>query len=164
MATLHMVCGLPCSGKTTLARELERDLDAVRLTPDEWAMRMMGELLPAKGLPLSELEKIRDPIEILLWDLTVRLLGLGVDVIIDFGFWTRDEREDFRRRAADIGARSELHYLGVPEEELRRRLEARNADLPEGVFWIDPSWMQEWFVLFEAPTADELVPRESNAL
>jgi hypothetical protein len=164
MATLHMICGLPCSGKTTLARELERDLNAVRLTPDEWAMRMMGERLPAKGLPLSELQKIRDPIESLLWDLAVRLLGLGVDVIIDFGFWTREDRERFRVGAAAIGARSELHYLDVPEEELLRRLEARNADLPAGTFWIDPAWMREWFGWFEAPVAEELVAREANAL
>lgn len=159
MATLHMICGLPCSGKTTLARELERERRAVRLTPDEWAMRMMGDLLPAKGLPLSELEKIRDPIESLLWDLAVRLLGLGVDVIIDFGFWSREEREKFRGLAAAIGARTELHFLDVSAGELLRRLEARNADLPVGVFWIDPIWMREWFEIFEAPVAEELVPR-----
>ena len=39
MATLHLMVGLPCSGKTTLAKKLEVERAALRLTPDEsvWA-------------------------------------------------------------------------------------------------------------------------------
>ncbi|MCC7188403.1 MAG: AAA family ATPase, partial [Anaerolineales bacterium] len=33
---LIIVCGLPGSGKTTLAKCFEEDLHAVRLSPDEW--------------------------------------------------------------------------------------------------------------------------------
>jgi predicted kinase len=33
---LIIVCGLPGAGKTTLAKELERNLQAVRFCPDEW--------------------------------------------------------------------------------------------------------------------------------
>ena len=36
MATLHLMVGLPCSGKTTLAKQLEQERSALRLTPDEW--------------------------------------------------------------------------------------------------------------------------------
>ncbi len=41
--TPHMVCGLPGSGKSTLARQLEHELDLVRLTPDEWMLRLGGD-------------------------------------------------------------------------------------------------------------------------
>jgi predicted kinase len=34
MATLHLICGLPCSGKTTLAKQLEQQHAALRLTTD----------------------------------------------------------------------------------------------------------------------------------
>jgi predicted kinase len=33
---LIIICGLPGSGKTTLAKTLERQLAAVRFSPDEW--------------------------------------------------------------------------------------------------------------------------------
>ena len=43
MATLHLMVGLPCSGKTTLARKLEYACSALRLTPDEWQLRLFGQ-------------------------------------------------------------------------------------------------------------------------
>ena len=43
MATLHIMVGLPCSGKTTRARALEAELPALRLTPDEWHLRLFGQ-------------------------------------------------------------------------------------------------------------------------
>ena len=36
MSTLYLTCGLPGSGKTTLAKQLERDLPALLLNGDEW--------------------------------------------------------------------------------------------------------------------------------
>ena len=41
--TLFLLCGLPCSGKTTLARRLERERHALRLTPDEWIAQLLSE-------------------------------------------------------------------------------------------------------------------------
>src|SRR5438105_1027278 len=107
--TLHLICGLPCSGKTTLAREIEREREALRLTPDEWIARILGT-----DPSINALDAARDPMESLLWDLAARVLTLGVDVILDFGFWSGAEREEFRARAAALGARSELHFLDVP--------------------------------------------------
>jgi predicted kinase len=154
-----MICGLPCSGKTTFAKQIEREQNALRLTPDEWIVRLYGADVAGEAL-----DAVRDPVEGALWDLAARVLVLGVDVTLDFGFWTRGEREDFRARAAQLGARSELHFLDVREETLLTRLAARNADRPPGAFWIDEARMREWFRLFEPPTADELRPREANTL
>jgi predicted kinase len=36
VSTLFLTCGLPGSGKTTLARSLEQEYSALRLTADEW--------------------------------------------------------------------------------------------------------------------------------
>jgi predicted kinase len=37
---LVLLCGLPASGKTTLARELADAYRAVRLNPDEWELAL----------------------------------------------------------------------------------------------------------------------------
>ena len=154
-ATLHLMCGLPCSGKTTAARAIEAEVSALRLTPDEWIQQLYGDL---SG---EALDGARDPVEHVLWELAARVLVLGVDVILDFGFWSRAEREEFRLRARRLGARSELHFSDVSEQELLRRLAARTADPPPGTFSIDEGLLQTWFELFEPPSGEELMPQDA---
>ena len=89
MPVLHLICGLPGSGKTTLARRLERDLPAVRLAPDEWMARIVGD-----GYD----EAKRAAVEAVQWEIAARALRLGVDVILENGFWSSSECDDFRAR------------------------------------------------------------------
>jgi predicted kinase len=85
--------GLPCSGKTTLAQKLESEKAALRLTPDEWQVRLFGQ-----DAEESEHDARHELIEAMLWNIASRALVLGTNVILDFGFWAREEREDFRLR------------------------------------------------------------------
>jgi predicted kinase len=156
IATLHLICGLPCSGKTTLAKTIELERLALRLSPDEWIVTLYGADISDEALDAA-----RDPVETALWDLAARVLVLGLDVILEYGFWSRSEREEFRRRATRLGARSELHFTDAPREELIRRLAQRNAQLPAGSFWIDEARLRSWCDVFEPPSTDELRPRET---
>ena len=150
--------GLPCVGKTTLARRLEDELPALRLTPDEWHIRLFG--LDFDLDVEHELHNSRhDLIESLLWTVAERVLALGSNVILDFGFWVRVEREDYRARAAAVGAASEIHFLDLPEQEHVARLVRRNAAVPASTFLVSEIRLKQWMAQFEAPTADELVRR-----
>ncbi len=81
-------------------------------------------------------------------------------MILDFGFWAREEREDFRLRAKKLGASSEVHFLDVPVDELMRRLAARNSQLTQESFHIPEDTMKPWIEFFQRPTPDELERRE----
>jgi len=155
LATLHLMVGLPFSGKTTLARKLEQECSALRLTPDEWQVRLFGQ--DAKE---PDHDARHSLIEAMLWNIASRALALGTNVILDFGFWARDEREDFRLRAKQLGASSEVHFLDVSEDELMRRLEERNRQPSHESFYISAEMMKPWIALFQRPTPDELVRRE----
>ena len=156
MATLHLMVGLPCSGKTTLARKLEHELPALVLTPDEWQIRLFGQ-----DAEEPEHDARHSLIEALLWNLASRALELGTNVILDYGFWAREEREYFRAQAKQLGASSEVHFLDVPEEELLRRLALRNSQPPqETSFTIPIEMMKPWIAFFQRPTPDELEPSE----
>ena len=155
MATLHLMVGLPFSGKTTLARKLEQQCSALRLTTDEWHVRLFGQ--DAKE---PEHDSRHILIEAMLWNIASRVLELGTNVILDFGFWAREEREDYRLRAKQLGASSEVHFLDVSEEELFRRLEERNSQPSQESFYISVEMMKPWIAFFQRPTADELVRRE----
>jgi len=155
MATLHLMVGLPCSGKTTRARKLEIERSALRLTPDEWQLRLFGQ-----DAEEPEHDARHTLIETLLWEMASRALTLGTNVILDYGFWAREEREDFRSRARQLGASSEVHFLDVPPEELFRRLAQRNAQRSSTSFYIPEEMMRPWIALFQKPTPDELERRE----
>jgi predicted kinase len=147
--------GLPCSGKTTLARQLAYERAALRLTPDEWQVRLFGQ--DAKD---PEHDARHTLIEAMLWEVAGRALVLGTNVILDYGFWAREEREDYRARAQQLGASSEIHFLDVPEEELLRRLAHRNAQPSPGAFYIPAAMMHPWIAFFQKPAPDELARRE----
>jgi len=155
MATLHLMVGLPCSGKTTLSRKLERELPALRLTPDEWHIRFYGQ-----DAEHPEHTVRHSLIEERLWEIGRRVLELGSDVILDYGLWAREEREDYRQRAKQLGAACRVHYLDVQDDELIRRLRERNSRPSAEYFLIPEEAMRPWISIFEVPTADEFDRRE----
>jgi predicted kinase len=147
--------GLPCSGKTTLAQNLEHKLPALRLNLDEWHIRLFGQ-----DAEEPEHDARHSLIEALLWNIASRALELGTNVILDYGFWAREEREEYRSRAKHLGASSEVHYLDVPEDELLRRLAERNSRPSQESFLISAEAMKPWIAFFQKPTLDELERRE----
>lgn len=146
MPTLHLLVGLPGAGKTTLARRLER-AGALRLTPDEWMRPLFGvdDIDGKRGLLEREL----------LWSVARRALELGVDVVLDYGLWSPQERGLYRERAQQLGAAVQLHVLDLPLDELWQRLEERNAG-GEHPFQVSREQLHEWDGWFQRPDAGEL--------
>lgn len=151
MATLFLLCGLPGAGKTTLAKQLEQTQSALCLCPDEWIA-----IILADANDKVELDRLRSPVEAIQWEVAKRALVLGINVILENGFWGREERNSYRAQAEALGARVELHYLEVSRDELWARLAQRNANLPPGTFTVTEDELDLWLSWFEAPTADEL--------
>ncbi len=142
-ARLIIVAGLPGSGKTTLARQLEQEFGAVRFSADEW--------MEALGIDLHA-ERERDHIEKLQWQLAQRLLMLKNTVIVEWGTWGKWERDILRVRARELGAAVELRYLTAPLEELFQRIQLRAMEDPP-IRW---EAVQRWASAIEAPTNEEL--------
>jgi len=140
---LIIVCGLPGSGKTTLAMRLESKLHAIRFAPDEW--------MTALSLDIYD-EASREKIEALQWKFAQNLLALGLTVIIEWGTWARSERDTLRTGARALGAAVELHYLSAPADVLFDRVQRRGMENPP----IGRDDILRWFDIFQTPTPEEL--------
>lgn len=146
------MCGLPGSGKTTLARRLADEVPAIRLCTDEWHA--------ALGVDLKEgdrdTEAFHDLLEAQLWAHAQDLIRHGQTIIFEKGLWLRSERDEKRREARDLGVGIELHYFDVPLDELTRRLEKRNSEGNPNVFVISREQIKDAFETFEPPDEAEL--------
>lgn len=142
--------GLPGSGKTTFAKQLEKECCAVRFTPDEWQLRLFGDETdhPEHDARHTEVENI-------MWELAQKLLLLGTSVIMDFGFWAVEERLFYCKEAKRLGADFEVHFMDILKDELLHRIALRNQNDREPSFTIFPHHMDEWCALFQPVTDQE---------
>lgn len=152
MPTLYLTCGLPGSGKTSLAKIIEHEASALRLTGDDW----MHHLYPGISTTEAEMGPCRRRVESLQWQIALRAIRLQCNVVVDWGVWSRAERDACREEAHAAGARVVLCFLDVPFEQLCDRLARRNAELPVDTFHITRADMLRWSKLFEPPSAEEM--------
>ena len=148
MPTIHALHGFIGSGKTTLARRLERDLPALRLSSDEWMVQLYGPDPPEEvfrpGVARVN-ELIRRQAE--------SALRLGLSVILDEGYWTRASRDELRAWAQGLGVPLQVYAPHVPDAEAMRRVEARNRQL--GGLFVAPATYTLFRAAFEPLGPDE---------
>jgi predicted kinase len=141
------MCGLPGSGKTTLARRLAEEMPAIRLCTDDWHA--------AFKVSLSD-EMFHDLLEDQLWVFAQDLIRRGQSVIFEKGLWLRSERDEKRREARELGIDIELDYFDVSIDELVIRLARRNAEGNSNAFPVSREEIEDYFKSFEPPDEAEL--------
>ena len=104
MATLHVLHGLPGSGKSTFAQGLAQRVNGLTVANDQW----MNVLFPepcARDQYLDHFNKIEEI------QLTVarRALECGIDVIWDYGVWTRHSRQKLVQSFSQVGCRLQFY-------------------------------------------------------
>jgi predicted kinase len=145
---LVLICGLPASGKSTLARQLAWKIPAIRLDKDGWATQLGADLWD---------DEFRIRLEQQLWLLSQDLLARGQSVILEWGHWARVERDEKRLGARTLGVGVELHYLDAPLEALIERAERRNVLGEWTVSPITRDHFETWATIFQPPDEEEML-------
>src|SRR5271163_1519375 len=149
--TLFVMVGLPASGKSRRAEQIEEERSALRLTPDEWMIPLFNH---------NDADGKRNVLEGRFIWLAFRALRHDIDVVLDFGVWSREERSALRALAAEAGASCELVYLLVDEDEQRRRRDSRDSTDPGSTFYITDEDLDDYRRRFEIPEESELLGTE----
>ena len=142
--TLHLLVGLPCSGKSTYAQAMQAEFPSVILNADSWELALFGSIFPSERH-----EKVHDQLEKLLWSLGQDILRQGISLVLDYGFWGREERNYYRQAAGNLGVGFMIHYLDTPLDVIRERVTSRSAK--ESEFNISYEDILRWSRTFEPP-------------
>lgn len=154
MATVHLISGLPCAGKSTYSRTLKADTGGVHFVLDYWLITAFGHYhIEEAGYE----EHVRRVVACrkLIWEVAGEFLIREVDVILDDGFFFREHRLQYSKMSETLNARTRVHFIDTPMDIIRLRLEKRNEDLPEYNFRIDPGRIDDFFRSFEIPSPGE---------
>jgi predicted kinase len=154
MATTHLISGLPCSGKSTYAVGLRSDINSVLFSLDRWLITTFGRYSIADVGHEEHVRRVLACRE-LIWEVAVEFLRRDVDVILDDGFFLRENRIRKIEQAVRAGARAKIHFIDTPLDVIRPRLADRNARLPPHNFEIAPRLLDAFAALFEPPCDDE---------
>ncbi len=150
MSKVIMTCGLICCGKSTYAKKLKDENNAVICSIDE----LMLTMFPDGCGEMHDTYVMRT--EKYLLDLSVQILNAGTDVILDWGLWDRATRNRIREFYVSHGdIKTELHYLKVSPEVWKERIDKRNAS-DEAAYYVDEGLLEKVTSLFEEPSVDEI--------
>src|SRR6266700_4914413 len=147
---VYLICGFIGAGKTTFAKKLEEKTGAVRITKDEWSIRFIGNDPTIDGYAEWDTKIIE-----LSRDVAFQLAEKGIDVIIDEGFWEKEQRDEMRRRTGTIAAKAVMYYVETPIETIRERVVGRNNNLTKDSFKISREMLDNYLKDWEPPTEDE---------
>ena len=146
MPQVIFMCGPAGSGKTTASLELEA-AGFTRLSIDEEAWRDGHHEHP---LP----EDIAEQIRARLRDQLLDLISHGSDVVLDFAFWSRAVRDDYRRLLAPLGVVPMTYYLATPRDVVLTRLATRQNTGP-GEIVLPREVAEAYYDGFDIPTPEE---------
>ena len=153
MATMILICGKLCSGKTTAAKRLCEERKAVLLSVDELMLAMYDPYLGEKH------DEVAARAREYLFSKAFYLIDAGTDVVLDWGFWTRTGREEASARCAAHGVSYQWYGVFPPEEVRQKRIARRNEEIRLGKasgYIVDDGLEAKFRRIFEMPEAAEM--------
>ncbi|MBQ8781574.1 MAG: ATP-binding protein [Oscillospiraceae bacterium] len=152
MSEVIMICGRLCSGKSTYAEQLKNEGGRVLLSVDELMLTVLEAQLGEKHD-----EYVRRTKDYLL-NKSLEILGTGADVILDWGFWKKAERDSVKSFYSENGFEASLHFLDIPVDEWEKRISRRNSQVENGeasAYFVDEGLKEKFLGIFEQPYEDE---------
>ena len=154
MAKVIAICGKICSGKTYYCGSLKEKESAVVLSCDELTKELFNNDLSEKHDEMTS--KIRN----YFMRKSVELVNVGCNVILDWGFWSRADRNAITGFYRIQGIECEWHYIDVDDRTWQKNIDERNRRITEGKggsdYYLDEGLMEKLLSRWEAPHEDEI--------
>lgn len=149
-STIYIICGQIGAGKTTFAKKLEKETNAIRFTPDEWMISLYDSIPENKKFDEYYYRCCNAA-----WEVAKKIASKGIDVVLDFGFWKKCDRNLYKKKIAKIGAVHKLFHVSTKLEIIKHRLKKRNESPSFGEIIITEEMFDFFSPQFEPPSAEE---------
>lgn len=153
MAKAILICGRIACGKTVYAERLCREYRAVNLSCDELMLGVFGDSLGMK------FDEVSGRCKRYLYDMALKLLDCGTNVVLDWGFWSPAERRYAKNMILAAGHECELHYVFVCDDVWKKNIGIRNRLVAEGkvsAYPVDDGLLEKLSAGFHAPSPEEI--------
>ncbi len=153
MAKVILICGKICSGKTYYAQTLLQTGNIVRLSNDE----LMAALFHPRENDFHEM--VIHKMHAYFIKKTIEIAKCGTDVLLDWGFWSKESRDNATKIFTDNGLQVEWHYIDIDDKKWERNIESRNKAVLEGKttdYYVDEGLKKKLLSFFEEPSRDEI--------
>ena len=154
MAKLLCICGKIGCGKTYYANRLKEQEHAVILSTDEVTYDLTNN---QQGDGYDEFA-IR--VNLYLRKKAVEIVNAGCTVILDWGFWTKENRKEIKRYGENNGVLVEMHYIDIDDKTWYENIEKRNNEVISGnggsSFYVNEGLLNKVSSLFEIPEKEEI--------
>ena len=149
MGNLYLLCGKPGCGKSTVARELEKNYNYIHFSADDFMLKLYGEIQDR-----TEFEEKLNTVKELIYEICDKAL-INNNVVLDFGFWTKKERDFVRERFSKFDVT--LIYFDLTNDEIWKQIEKRNKTLKGNEYFMDRATFDFLCSKFEKPTSETCV-------
>lgn len=150
-AKLLFFCGKMASGKSTLAKDLAQQENAVLLVQDE----LLTALYPNEILNIADFVRCSSQLRNALAPHICSLLHRGISVVLDFPGNTISQRAWFRELFERTMARHELHFIDASDALCKSQLASRSQHLPPGTPWTTDEEFETITAYFQPPADSE---------
>lgn len=153
MAKAYLICGKICCGKSTYAEQLRILNNAVLLSTDEITLALFGQHCGDKH------DEYVERTEKYLLNKSLELIQKDINVVLDWGFWTKAERESVKEFYKSRNIECELYYIDISDETWKARLKKRNSEVlaeETCAYYIDDNLAEKFASIFEVPSEDEI--------
>lgn len=153
MAKVIMICGKICCGKSTYSEQIRQKENAVILSVDEIMLSIFGQHAGDKH------DEYASNTQKYLFDKSVEFVRGGVNVILDWGFWRKSDRDFAKEFYKERNVECELHYIDISDEVWKQRLDKRNNAILAGdnsAYFVDENLAKKFGAIFEEPGKEEI--------
>lgn len=154
MAKIILVCGKICSGKSYYSKNLKKKENAVILSCDEITGVLFDNNLGNKH------DEMCMRIKNYLLKKAEDIISTNTNVILDWGFWTKNERHEIKEYFNLKGIKCEMHYINIDYKSWAKNIAERNQRVLNGTsandYYLDEGLISKLLTKWQEPSKDEV--------